>query len=106
MTRYKGGDRVRKGTYWDFKSGNRVDMAGEGILPGDERSKYVRCPPVLVLLSGPVVGLFYVVALPFIALGTILTLAAGKLLTGIVSIVPFGWRPGEAHLGGKRKKQK
>ncbi|MGD1076118.1 MAG: hypothetical protein ABR903_08605 [Thermodesulfovibrionales bacterium] len=106
MIRYKGGERVLKGTYWDFKSGNRVDMTDEGILPGDEKSKYISCSPALVLLSGPVVGLLYVVALPFIALGTILTLAGGKLVTGLANIVPFGWRPREAHLGGRRKKQK
>jgi len=106
MKRYKAGDRVKKGTYWDFMTGERVNMVDEGILPGAERSKYVRCPPILVLLLGPVIGLLYVVALPFIAIGTIFAVAGRKLVNGMASIVSFGWRPGEAHLGGKRKGRK
>ncbi|HAM52239.1 MAG TPA: hypothetical protein DCP92_16675 [Nitrospiraceae bacterium] len=106
MMRYKAGDRVSKGSYWDFKSGSRVDLAEEGILPGDERSKYVKCSPILVLLFGPIAGLVYVIALPFIVLGTILTLAGRRLVNSMASIVSFGWRPREAHLGGKKKRQK
>lgn len=110
MFKYRGGHKVGKGTYWNLWNGNRVDIADEGMLPGDERATYTRFPPGIVLLVGPVIGLFYVIALPFMAVGTIVTLVGGKLLAGLFnflgSLVSFGWRPREAHLAGKKKGKK
>ena len=110
MFRFKGGRKVGKGTYWNIADGNRVDIADEGMLPGDGSATYTRFSPGVVLLAGPIIGLFYVIAMPFIAVGTILTLAARKLLGSVAnllgSIVSFGWRPSEAHLTGKKKGKK
>jgi hypothetical protein len=62
----------------------------------------------LMLLAGPFVGLAYVVALPFVSIATVVALVAKKAAEGIFTIlgnlVSFGWRPGEAYLGGKKKK--
>ncbi len=64
----------------------------------------------LNLLAAPFAGLLYVIALPFIAIGTVLAMTARKLLAGIVALagnlVSFGWRPSEAHLAGKKKGRK
>jgi hypothetical protein len=106
MIRFRAGDRVSKGSYWDFRTGKRVDLADEGILPGDEQAKYLRCSPLLMLFFGPLVGLVYVIALPFIALGTMLALIGKRLLSKMASMASFGWRPREAHLGGKKKNGK
>lgn len=110
MFKYKGGHKVGKGTYWNFSNGMRVDIADEGVLPGDESTTYTRFPPGIVLLAGPVIGLFYVIAMPFMAVGTIVTLVGGKILSGLFnllgSLVSFGWRPSEAHLVGKKKGKK
>ena len=110
MRKYKGGQKVGKGTYWNFSNGTRVDILDEGILPGDSGAPYTRVPPGIVLLAGPVIGLFYVIALPFMAVGTILALVGKKVLSMLFNVlgnlVSFGWRPSEAHLAGKRKKHK
>lgn len=110
MRKYRGGQMVGKGTYWNTSSGTRVDISGEGILPGDDATAYTRFPPGLMLLAGPFIGLFYVIALPFIAVGTIVAIIGGKILAGLFNLlgnlVSFGWRPSEAHLAGKKKGKK
>lgn len=64
---------------------------------------------ISTLLMGPILGLVYVIALPFIAIATIVTLIGKKALGGILSLlrnlVSFGWRPSEAYLSGKKKKK-
>ena len=110
MFRYRGGQRVGKGTYWNVGDGNRIDIADEGVLPGDSNSKFTRFPPGVVLLAGPVIGLAYVIALPFMAVGTIVALLGKKIIAGLLnllgSLISFGWRPSEAHLTGKKKGKK
>ena len=110
MHTYKGGQKVGKGTYWNFSNGTRVDISDEGILPGDTSATYTRFPPGIVLLVGPVIGLCYVIALPFMAVGTVLALVGKKVVSSLLNVlgnlVSFGWRPSEAHLAGKRKKHK
>ncbi|MDI6728408.1 MAG: hypothetical protein QMD44_05715 [Thermodesulfovibrionales bacterium] len=64
---------------------------------------------IAALLLGPILGLVYVIALPFIAIATIVILIGKKALGGILSLmrnlVSFGWRPSEAYLSGKKKKK-
>lgn len=61
------------------------------------------------LVVAPIMGLLYVIALPFIAIGTILALIGKKVAAGaadvVGSLVSFGWRPSEAHLAGKKKER-
>lgn len=108
--KYKGGQKVGKGTYWNVSDGTRVDIPDEGILPGDESITYKKVPPGIVLLAGPVIGLLYVIVMPFMAVATIVTLVGrkivGSLLNLLGSLVSFGWRPREAHLTGKKKGKK
>ena len=63
-----------------------------------------------LLVSGPILGLIYVIGLPFIAIATVVTLVGGKMVAGIVNtisnLVSFGWRPSEAYLSGKKKGKK
>lgn len=62
------------------------------------------------LLVAPFIGLLYVVALPFIAIATVVAMMVKKVLEGVGSVVVnlfyFGWRPLEAHLAGKKKERK
>ena len=62
------------------------------------------------LVMAPLVGLAYVIALPFIAIGTVCAMIGKKVLGGMVNLVgnlvSFGWRPLEAHLAGKKKERK
>ncbi|MGD2079679.1 MAG: hypothetical protein PVG55_02710 [Nitrospirota bacterium] len=110
MKKYRGGNKVGKGSYWDLSSGRREDIEQEGTLPGDENSTFVRVPSMLMLLLGPVLGLLYVIALPFIGIATVLAVLLGKANVALLQVfgrtVSFGWRPVESYLSGRKRKGK
>lgn len=110
MRTYKGGNKVGEGTYWDLSKGHRMDIEKEGILSGDSSSTYYRIPSGLLLLAGPIIGLLYVILLPFIGITTVGLLAVRKVVGGLLSLIgksiSFGWRPKEAYLTGKKKGKK
>jgi len=60
-----------------------------------------------MLAVAPLMGLLYVIALPFIAIGTVLAVAGKKALTGVANLsgnlISLDWRPMEAHLSGRKK---
>ncbi len=76
-------------------------------MTGTERNKAKR---LLTLIVAPVTGLAYVIALPFIAVATVVTLVGERILHGLISIVvrgvSYGWRPTEAYLTGKKRRKK
>jgi hypothetical protein len=110
MLTYKGGSKVGAGTYWDLSSGERIDVSAEAVLSGDGRTTFYRIPSGVMLLVGPVIGLIYVLMLPFIGIGTVAVLAVRKVVGGAMSLIgkslSFGWRPKEAYLAGKKKNKK
>ncbi len=65
------------------------------------------CKRAGALLLGPVVGLGYVIVLPFISVAAIIVMIGGKTLGKVWNIargiVFFEWRPSEACLAGKKK---
>lgn len=65
---------------------------------------------IAALLLGPIIGLVYVISMPFIAIATVAILIGKKLLSSMLSLmrslVSFGWRPSEAYLGGKKKNKR
>ena len=105
-----GGDRVSRGSYWNFSTGDRVQMEAEGVLPGGQDNIYFKFPPVLMLMAGPILGLIYAVFLPFIGIAMLVTVVFKKLFSGILAGVwkgaSFGWQPSEAYLSGKKKGKK
>jgi hypothetical protein len=108
MLRHTGGQIVGSGTYWDVMTGVRVDFDQEGTLPGGNGATYLKASSGAILLLGPILGLAYVVLMPIMGIVTALSLMVQKTLGGLFSlgkhIVTFGWRPTEAYLGGKNKK--
>ena len=108
MTR--GGHKVGKGTYWNLREGQRIDIADEGLLPGDEKTKYVRISALGMLVLGPVIGLLYAILMPLIGIATVVALAGQKILKGMYNLVAksisFHWEPRNAYLSGKKKKRK
>ncbi len=110
MLMYKGGARVGRGTYWNLAKGQRIDLASEATLIGDSSSTYFRIPAGAMLLAGPVIGLLYVVALPFIGIATVTAVASRKVVAGIFNLIgkslSFGWRPSTAYFAGKKKDKK
>ena len=107
--KYTGGHKAGKGTYWNFMTGQRVDLEQEGMLPGDEKARYIKASGAVVLLFGPVLGLLFAVFLPFIGIAMAVTLAGKKIGGGLAGLaarsVSFGWRPVEAYLAGKQRRK-
>jgi len=62
------------------------------------------------LLAAPIIGLVYVIFLPFIGIATLAAVAGRKVLGGVASVagktISFGWKPMEAYLAGKKKEKK
>lgn len=61
---------------------------------------------LLKAVAAPFVALAYVVILPFSFFGALAIAAYNGLLTLGSRIAIFGWRPTEAYLAGKKKKEK
>ena len=61
------------------------------------------------LFLGPVVGLAYVVCMPFLTIVTTIALMGekvfGETLGLLRNLATFGWRPSEAYLSGRRRKK-
>lgn len=110
MLTYKGGKMVGTGTYWDVSGGHRVDVEGEAVLAGGGAATYIKAPAGIALLSMPVIGLIYVVLMPFLGMTAIASIGGTRLLSGLASAIgktfSFGWRPGNAYLAGKKKRQR
>lgn len=105
----RGGHAVGEGTFWNVTSGQRVDIKGNGVLPGDAESRYFKMSSPVLLALGPVIGLAYVVLLPVIGIVTVATLAAERAVRFLFNVIgrslSFGWRPRTAYLSGKKKQR-
>lgn len=106
---YKGGETAKKGTYWNIRSGERVNVQQEQVLPGDAKTTYLKGHPIVILLSAPVLGMVYAVFLPFIGIAMAISLVGTKLMSGVAHEVSkaasFGWRPVEAYLSGRKSRK-
>lgn len=106
---YRGGHKAGTGTYWNVMSGRRIDLAKEGVLPGEEKAIYIKAPAIVVLLSAPILGLLFAVFLPFIGIAMTVTIVAKKLTNSVANAAAksfsFGWRPVEAYLAGRKRKK-
>ena len=106
----KGGELVDKGSYWNFSTGERVIVDESQVLPGNAESVYYKFRPIFMLLIAPVLGLAYAMFLPFIGIAMTASLLVKKTAEvvggGLSRAAVFGWRPSEAYLAGKNKKDK
>lgn len=105
----RGGHKVGKGTYWNMVDGSRIDMDGDGILPGGHETMYIKAPSALVLAAGPVLGLVFAVFLPFIGIAMAAMLIIRKIGVAVrettAAAASFAWRPVEAYLAGRKKRK-
>ncbi|MEW5745693.1 MAG: hypothetical protein AB1805_09700 [Nitrospirota bacterium] len=110
MFRYSGGERVKRGTYWNFSTGKRIRIVNHDVLPGDSGTAYYKLSPIGILVLGPLFGLLYAAMLPFIGLAMMAKMLGqksfGRAAETVGRGISFGWRPGEAYLGGKKKKDR
>lgn len=114
MFRYKGGNEVGRGFYWNPKAW-AIEMvnAERGVLPGTPDIAYARVPVVALLLLAPFMGLAYAIFLPFIGfalLGDYLVRKAAAAVREAVAattdLLSGAWRPGEAYLARRRRARK
>jgi hypothetical protein len=67
VRKYKGGQFVPGGTYWNSKDWEFVPIAKEGdYLPADEGIAHYRVPLPLVFVLGPLMGLAFILTLPLL----------------------------------------
>lgn len=84
MRTYNSGDKVKGGFYWNAKEWSIVTVSGKtGVLPRGEAHRYIKIPTLLLLLVAPVMGLLYVIFLPFIGFAFVLGLAGTKAVKAI-----------------------
>ncbi len=107
MLKHKAGNKVGKGTYWNFSTGERIDISTEGILPGGKNDIYYRLPATGIVALAPVLGLIYAAFLPFIGIAMLVKVIIQKVSTLVMAptqrTASFSWRPSESYLAGKKK---
>lgn len=108
--KWSGGERGRKGHYWNFSTGERVYLEKEDILPGDGSVIYLKCHPLGLLFAAPVLGFVYAIFLPLIGFVMLLQVIgeklAGEVLRSVGKTAIFTWHPSEAYLAGKKRRAK
>jgi hypothetical protein len=117
MLIWKGKQVAKAGTYWDTSSGERITIQEQGILPGDESTRYIKASSTTMLLFGPVLGFIFAIFLPFAGIAMTLSFVGKKIVnaskrvvqgivtTGVKNIF-FAWRPLQAYLARRREGKK
>jgi hypothetical protein len=110
MQKFTGGQEVGMGAYWESRTWRLVDMKRAGVLPGSRESTYSRIPFALLFFYVIFSGGLYIVLLPVTIIATSLYLLGIRIFGGVLdqlrTSVSFGWRPTEAYLAGKNRKEK
>src|SRR3972149_5227882 len=79
FNRFRGGDNVRYGFYWNVKEWEAQIVPREGgELKGPADVSYVRLPLVAVLMLAPLMGALYAFFLPFIGIAMVLMFLTGR----------------------------
>lgn len=68
MKRYFGTEKGPEGTYFNLVNGEFVRLEDGVTLPGNKEDNYVKVPSTLAVLTGPFVGLSFVIFLPAIGI--------------------------------------
>jgi hypothetical protein len=100
MKAYRGGETVKPGLYFNARGLSFKSIDTTGALPGTAHDVYRRVPMLALLVAGPLLGLAYVVFLPFVGfaiVGWLLTVKAGHLAYraagAAVRVLTPGWEP-------------
>jgi hypothetical protein len=114
MTTYNGNSQVKSGYYFSFSTLG-VEVIGEegGRLPGAASTRYFSIPFPLLFVVVPVVGLTFLMFLPFIGFA-LLGVAMARTVTGrfheqagaLAATVAPPHATGAAYLGGHEGEKK
>jgi hypothetical protein len=120
MFLYKGGQTVKKGTYWESEKNAKIVLDAGGVLPGGTKELYFRLPESYALIPIVLVGIGLSMAFPygagFLLFVTLIALcaalyAAGTATTRLLKEVlgknaTFGYSPTTAYMAGKKTKKR
>jgi hypothetical protein len=80
MAKFKGGDTVKAGFYWNPKEWEATIVPREGgPLPGAEDIRYFRMPLPALLVMAPAMGAVFAIFLPFIGIAMLAGFLTGRL---------------------------
>ena len=96
MFTYKAGDNVKNGYFFNRDEWTMVLAPQEGLaLPGGEGERYVKLPTSALLVAAPLLGLAFVVFMPFVGL----VLLGKRLVCAVVEILGVGFAAVKARRG-------
>jgi hypothetical protein len=100
MTTYLGTQNVKSGLYLNVRQLSFKFVEKPGPLPGATTDVYRSVPMLALLFAAPVLGLMYVIFLPFLGFAMVAGLLGGKVaqLAGqaageAVRVLRPGWEP-------------
>ena len=100
MKRYRGTETVEPGLYFNLARLSFTSVEERAALPGRPQDTFRRVPLLALLVVGPVLGLVYVMFLPFLGfvmVAGLLSVKLGRLAGGVAAqaarIVRPGWAP-------------
>jgi hypothetical protein len=109
MTTYKANQVVDPGLYFSVRPLGLKSIERTGPLPGNEPDVYRRVPMLLMLAMAPLLGLAFVIFLPFIGFAMVFRLAGEKAVevgaraaTEGVRVMRPAWAPALAFLSRSR----
>ena len=110
MKRYRGKQIVEPGLYFNLAQLSFESVDTKGALPGSENDVYRRTPVVALLAVGPILGLAFVVFLPFVGFAMLGRLIVGKLAlwtteaaVSFARVVRPAFRPARAFLSRSKR---
>jgi hypothetical protein len=96
MTRRVGGTKVEPGFYWNPASWQIVTIEKQAqALPGGPDQKYVKVPLAGMLVLTPLLGLSFVVFLPFAGFAMVGGLLGRKAVQGVRHAAAMLWPEAE-----------
>src|SRR3972149_6265604 len=105
MRRHRGAETVEPALYFNVRQLSFRSVRERGRLRGTEKDVWYRVPTLALLVVGPILGLAFVVFLPFIGfamVGWLLMEKAGHLAAeatrAAVRVLRPGWEPSLAFL--------
>lgn len=106
MKKSPGGEEATPGLYFQWKKLSFHTLEEGERLPGSMADEYLAVPWFALLIAGPILGLAYVVFLPFLGIAMVAWLLASKLGELVVTaaraftrVLRPGWEPAMAFLG-------
>jgi len=111
MKRYNGNQKVAPGLYFNLRHLSLVPLEAEGLLGGTPEETWIRVPSLAFLVVGPVLGLAYVIFLPFVGFWMLGRLVLSKLglavedgLAAGARVLGPSWEPARAFLSRHRSR--